>query len=450
MEHCQGIKHAIEQLRCEHIDVACHGERLWIAEPVRVIPFVVTGDEMITIAQVTHRKQIQPGDVFTRLTVDHIAGNASNGGRKWLCTCACGNTKVVSASDLNRGDTQSCGCLQKERSRESRLEHRTDLTGMQLGQTAGLVLGPSDHFVVRKNSNRAQLWRCQCECGAEFLARGDKLRNGKLQHCVEHRRIRRKRCKQTGELPYTAFAALRERIKAGGRKALTNDEHDDLIARTARGESRACELLMMAHAGLIYMSVNGNRKRKIGFANIDTDETMQEARLWLVKTARQYDPSKGEFSTILNWCLKASNNTANSGDPMIHVSRNYFMCRDKQKHLDKQALAAARKVVSIDAPIDEEGRTYEEVVPSNSDSPETACAAAETQALCHEALHVLDERERSIIEARYLDGTETILEEIAQKYGVTRERVRQLEARALRKMRQYLERTMGNGGSPLP
>ena len=54
------------------------------------------------------------GQKFGRLTVIERVENAKDGQACWLCKCECGNTKRVKARDLRRGNTRSCGCLQKE------------------------------------------------------------------------------------------------------------------------------------------------------------------------------------------------------------------------------------------------------------------------------------------------------------------------------------------------
>lgn len=55
---------------------------------------------------------------FGRLTALEICGIDKTGSTKWKCICDCGNTKIVCASSLKKGNTKSCGCLAKEVSRE--------------------------------------------------------------------------------------------------------------------------------------------------------------------------------------------------------------------------------------------------------------------------------------------------------------------------------------------
>lgn len=63
------------------------------------------------------------GQVFGRLTVLSFAFRDKNGNSRWNCLCDCGESKVVWASALNRGLTQSCGCHRRESSRERRTTH---------------------------------------------------------------------------------------------------------------------------------------------------------------------------------------------------------------------------------------------------------------------------------------------------------------------------------------
>src|SRR3990167_9080082 len=55
---------------------------------------------------------------FGRLKVIKLHGQLKNGGALWLCQCTCSKTKVIRAESLRNGDTQSCGCLNKERVRQ--------------------------------------------------------------------------------------------------------------------------------------------------------------------------------------------------------------------------------------------------------------------------------------------------------------------------------------------
>ena len=97
-----------------------------------------------------------------------------------------------------------------------------------------------------------------------------------------------------------------------------------------------------------------------------------------------------------------------------------------------------RPLVSLSSPLDNDGDTeLGEIIPDDGAvSPfEAAAAALEKRALV-EQLRRLEEREEEVLRARFgLDGHPLTLSEIGEKMGVTRERVRQIEARALGKLR---------------
>jgi len=59
------------------------------------------------------------GKRYGRLTVIKQAGRAKNGNMRWLCRCDCGNSKVVDGYNLRSGQSESCGCLRKEKSKQS-------------------------------------------------------------------------------------------------------------------------------------------------------------------------------------------------------------------------------------------------------------------------------------------------------------------------------------------
>lgn len=69
------------------------------------------------------RKINMVGDTFGRLTVISEAGRSNYGEAQWLCRCACGNQVVVRGSCLRSGNTNSCGCLQKERASNAIKKH---------------------------------------------------------------------------------------------------------------------------------------------------------------------------------------------------------------------------------------------------------------------------------------------------------------------------------------
>lgn len=99
------------------------------------------------------------GKKFGRLTV--LSRNLYVKSKRvhWNCRCDCGNTCVVDANALRSGNTQSCGCLQKERTAIAAAKRTKDFTGQRVGMLT--VLSPTN----RKRKDGCKYWKCQCDCG---------------------------------------------------------------------------------------------------------------------------------------------------------------------------------------------------------------------------------------------------------------------------------------------
>lgn len=91
------------------------------------------------------------------------------------CKCDCGNTKIILVSNLKKGITKSCGCLEKS-SRYDRV-HFIDLTGQKFGKLTVINKEPG------KASNGSALWNCLCECGNYRIVSAGDLRRGHFTHC---------------------------------------------------------------------------------------------------------------------------------------------------------------------------------------------------------------------------------------------------------------------------
>lgn len=114
------------------------------------------------------------GQQFGRLTVLNIAGKDKRGETIWHCICECGKEKDVLSSNLRKGLTQSCGCLQKERSKEG--TQIKDLTNQKFGKL--VAIKPTEERL-----NGQVVWLCKCECGNETKVRSWNLISGKTLSC---------------------------------------------------------------------------------------------------------------------------------------------------------------------------------------------------------------------------------------------------------------------------
>lgn len=112
------------------------------------------------------------------IAVDHKEyDNCGNTDYYWKCKCDCGNIIIVQGTVLRRGDTRSCGCLQKEVSAERAKERTIDLSGQKFGFLTVL------NRVDLPGEREVSTWRCVCDCGNEKLADGYYLRKGVVASC---------------------------------------------------------------------------------------------------------------------------------------------------------------------------------------------------------------------------------------------------------------------------
>ena len=130
----------------------------------------------------THVKD-RRGQVYGRLTVLEEAGR-KNRGLVWKCLCECGNIVDVTASSLHKGDTQSCGCLKRERAFAAL---SPNLTGLVFGRLT--VIGEGG-----RTKHHRVLWECQCTCGNSVCVISSHLTSGKTKSCGCYHRDRASEC----------------------------------------------------------------------------------------------------------------------------------------------------------------------------------------------------------------------------------------------------------------
>jgi len=117
------------------------------------------------------------GQQFGRLTVICKANNADNKIR-WICRCECGTEKSIQGNELRIGDTQSCGCLQKDNTSK---RFTKNLIGQQFGLLRVLERSGTAKYPNSKSSR--VIWKCLCECGIEKDVLSGSLLSGRVQSC---------------------------------------------------------------------------------------------------------------------------------------------------------------------------------------------------------------------------------------------------------------------------
>ena len=117
------------------------------------------------------------GQKFGRLTVLQKTDKRRQGSVIWKCLCQCGNIIDVCSVELINGDTQSCGCYQKDRIYEVCGDN---LIGKHFGKLLVLEKTNDDYKI---NYSKEITWKCKCECGNIHYTLGTLLKNGKVQSC---------------------------------------------------------------------------------------------------------------------------------------------------------------------------------------------------------------------------------------------------------------------------
>ena len=268
---------------------------------------------------------------------------------------------------------------------------------------------------------------------------------------------------------------VRMYLKEIGRvPLLTAEEEVDLARRMEAGDESARHRLEEANLRLVVSIA----KRYVGRGMMFLD-LIQEGNLGLLKAVEKFDYSKGyKFSTYATWWIRQAITRAIADqartiripvhmvetiNKYIRVSRQLLqeLGRDPtpEEIAHRMGLSVARvreimkisqEPVSLETPIGEEEDTHLSDFSEDEAAPDPADAASMLllKEQISEVLTTLAPREAEVLRLRFglVDGRSRTLEEVGQNFGVTRERIRQIEAKALRKLRHpvRLRKLQGN------
>jgi RNA polymerase primary sigma factor len=270
------------------------------------------------------------------------------------------------------------------------------------------------------------------------------------------------------QLAATTTDALQLFLNEAGRyKLLTAGEEVELAKRIERGDKKAKDLLINSNLRLV-VSI-AKKYQGHGLSLLDL---IQEGIIGLIRAAEKFDWRKGfKFSTYATWWIRqavqrgVANKARTIRIPVHIVEREQKISRAERELVAKlersptdqevaaeaklplkqvrEVRSAARAVASLDKPVGEDdSASYGDLFASEEAQPDEQVEVELTERALHAAIADLPEREQQILKLRYgLEGLEEpkSLEEIGRIMGVTRERVRQLESEALRRLAERRE-----------
>jgi len=255
----------------------------------------------------------------------------------------------------------------------------------------------------------------------------------------------------------------------GQVKLLTPNEEIAIARRIKKGDKQAREHMIKANLRLVVKIA-----RDYSGLGLPLLDLINEGNIGLMKGVERFDPRKGaKLSTYAAWWIKQAIKRALANqsktirlpvhvvDKVAHIRRAEMKLRETldREPTDEEIAGelglntrriqeyrlASRAPVSLDAPIgeDESDRVSEIVADPNAAAPFARIVGESDNELMQEALATLSKREQAILEMRYglRTGEPKTLEEVGEKFDVTRERIRQIQEQALKQLRVKMEKS---------
>jgi RNA polymerase sigma-32 factor len=271
------------------------------------------------------------------------------------------------------------------------------------------------------------------------------------------------------------------------RFPILEKEEEQMLAIRWRdkGDVDAAHQLVTSHLRLVCKIAMGYKGYGLPMADL-----VSEGNIGLMKAVKKFDPDKGfRLSTYAMWWIKAAitehilkswslvklgtvasqkklffslrsmksrlgitdNGDLSDADAKL-ISDNTDVSVDDVRNMNRRLGA---RDMSLNAPVqsEDESTTFQDTLVSDGPSPEAAFAETEEfgfrHAILQDALADLPEREREIFIERRLSEDPKTLEELGEDYGISRERVRQLEARAFEKVKAFVRHNAEEGAGAL-
>lgn len=249
----------------------------------------------------------------------------------------------------------------------------------------------------------------------------------------------------------------------GKIKLLTYEEENELAERMLKGDKEAKKQLIESNLRLVVSIAKKYIGRGMHFLDL-----IQEGNLGLIKAVDKFDQTKGyKFSTYATWWIRQAITRAIADqartiripvhmvetiNKLIRTSRHLLQTLGREptpeeiaEELEmpvekvREVLKVAQEPISLETPVGEEDESNLGNFIPDEDAPSPSEQAADVLLREHieEVMETLTPREAKVLKLRFglQDGRMRTLEEVGKEFDVTRERIRQIEAKALRKLR---------------